>query len=677
MVSYTSSSYTTDFFDLSGVYFNSTTQSSGSSSVDLDELDKRYLLKAGGNISNNLVVDGSLDVKTALTLPIIGDVEDAIDGKQRAITNTIIVNVGDNLKDTINNMGVNDTLKVSGGTFTDNISITTASGTRTQGNVVGEENKTILSGNLTIRNGELFSLTNFKITGNTYVNNNTIFLPVEPITQSFTNCEFKLIEIRGGDMTLTFTDCKIKNNFRSLIASITGIIHFIICDFTGSSFNLLHSNKASIVMTDCIGLPVDVGLDTQNYIVKGITGYTTKLGAFLSHSYTANETPTLTNELTSKSYVDSQVGTKQDSINDGDLTIAKTAQLQTALDDKQDEIISTTDLILNSITTSVLNTSGRVGFDTTNIQFNTLVLRRPTGNDKIILNEIQVWVNDVNIMVQPTNNLFGYFADWDTDKDTPIPALDFEGVIRSVDKVYNNIIENNNDFGAHSVSGNALIIKDIPLTNINDIQSIVYYNRNGEDRSIGLVLELYNIDNDEDLIYPLASSNVITTESLRYRFDFPSISTYSLGFANGSNTEKIVNDNIALTETISLSNIEMTGSISMNNDLSVGGSLFLGDTNLTEDIDKLLTLDTNKRLTINGLTSGFVKTGEVNSDYLNTTFQGKFGIPDSGNDLTLSGTQINFNSDSFISNSAGGMSGNHLVIFVNGTEYKIKLENAS
>jgi hypothetical protein len=33
-------------------------------------------------------------------------------------------------------------------------------------------------------------------------------------------------------------------------------------------------------MTDCIGLPDDVGLDTQNYVVKGITGYTTKLGAF-------------------------------------------------------------------------------------------------------------------------------------------------------------------------------------------------------------------------------------------------------------------------------------------------------------------------------------------------------------------------------------------------------------
>jgi len=273
-----------------------------------------------------------------LTIANTDGLQTALDGKQTATTNTIIVNVGDSVKNSINNMGVNDTLKVSGGTFTDNLSITTANGTRTQGNVVGEKNKTILSGNLTIRDGELFSLTNFKITGDTYVNNNTIFLPVEPITQSFTNCEFKLIEIRGGDMTLTFTDCKINNNFRSLNASITGIINFIRCDFTGCSFNLLHSNKASIVMTDCIGLPDDVGLDTQNYIVKGITGYTTKLGAFLSHSYTANETPTLTNELTSKSYVDSQVGTKQDSINDGDLTIANTSGLQSALDDKQDTI---------------------------------------------------------------------------------------------------------------------------------------------------------------------------------------------------------------------------------------------------------------------------------------------------------------------------------------------------
>jgi len=105
----------------------------------------------------------------------------------------------------------------------------------------------------------------------------------------------------------------------------------------------------------------------------------------------------------------------------------------------------------------------------------------------------------------------------------------------------------------------------------------------------------------------------------------------------------------------------------------IGGSLFLGDTNLTEDIDGHLTLGTTKRLTINGLTSSFVTTGEVNCDYLNTTFEGKFGNPNSNDELTLSGTQITFNSDSFISNTAGGNSGNHLVIYIYGTQYKIKL----
>jgi hypothetical protein len=42
--------------------------------------------------------------------------------------------------------------------------------------------------------------------------------------------------------------------------------------------------------------------------------------------------------LTSKSYVDSQVGTKQNTINDGDLSISDTSGLQTALNDKQDTI---------------------------------------------------------------------------------------------------------------------------------------------------------------------------------------------------------------------------------------------------------------------------------------------------------------------------------------------------
>jgi len=493
--------------------------------------------------------------------------------------------------------------------------------------------------------------------------------------------------IEDGDLTIAKTSglqTALDNKYDDTGGTINGNVSITggllvgttnIIDELGDKQDTIEDGDLTIAKTNGLQSALD---DKQDEIADG--DLTIAKTAGLQTALDAKQDTITTNDLaiTDTAGLQTALDGKQATITTDDLTITDTAGLQTALDAKQATITTATDLTLNSITTTNLNTSGKVGFDTTNIQFNTLVLRRPTGNDKIILNEIQVWVNDVNIMVEPTNNLIGYFADWDTDKDAEIPPLTFQDIERGVDKVYNNILENNNDFGAHSGSNttNALIIKDIPLTNINDIQSIVYYNRSDEDRSIGLVLEFYNTIIDDDLNYPLASSNVISTYSLIYRFDFPSISSYT-AFTDSNSITNIVNDTIALTETIIVSNIEMTGNVSMNNDLSVGGSLFLGDTNLTEDIDGLLTLDTSKRLTINGLTSGFVTTGEVNCDYLNTTFEGKFGIPDSGNDLTLSGTQIKFNSDSFISNTAGGNSGNHLVIFVNGTEYKIKLENAS
>ena len=64
-------------------YFNPTSQSS--SNIDVDELDKRYLQKSGGTISNTLLVNGSVDIQTFLTIPNIGNVENAIEGKQSTI----------------------------------------------------------------------------------------------------------------------------------------------------------------------------------------------------------------------------------------------------------------------------------------------------------------------------------------------------------------------------------------------------------------------------------------------------------------------------------------------------------------------------------------------------------------------------------------------------------------
>jgi hypothetical protein len=329
--------------------------------------------------------------------------------------------------------------------------------------------------------------------------------------------------------------------------------------------------------------------------------------------------------------------------------------------------------------------------------FYTLVIRRfdESTTPTIYLSELKFFVNDVNILYENREKLDAYFANW-SDKDTPLPANTEEGQSNDFNpNLFNNVIATDVEASAGNPV-NAVIIKDIPLTSVNDIQANVLYNRNGgwiADNAEGLKIELYNTNDDPTLNSVLANTEPITIGVRIYRFDFPSIDTYSLDFSSYVSTTLIPIPSysgswvgtireFASIATIPDPELNITGEVSCNSlttsgNATVGGSLFLGDTNLTEDTDGLLTLDTNKRLTINRLTSASVKTGEKNCDYLNTTFQGKFGIPDSGNDLTLSGTQINFNSDSFISNSGGGNSGNYLVVFVNGTEYRIKLENAS
>ena len=82
MATYSNTNYTNDYFDTTG-YFNPTSQSS--SSIDIEDLDKRYLQKSGGTISNNLIVSGSVDIQTSLTIPNIGNVETSLDGKQDVI----------------------------------------------------------------------------------------------------------------------------------------------------------------------------------------------------------------------------------------------------------------------------------------------------------------------------------------------------------------------------------------------------------------------------------------------------------------------------------------------------------------------------------------------------------------------------------------------------------------
>ena len=62
----------------------------------------------------------------------------------------------------------------------------------------------------------------------------------------------------------------------------------------------------------------------------------------------------------------------------------------------------------------------------------------------------------------------------------------------------------------------------------------------------GTILELYNDTNDVNLNNPLLSTNMIDDTHLyhAYRWDFPAINDYTLGFASSPSTTQICDNNV-------------------------------------------------------------------------------------------------------------------------------------
>ena len=90
-------------------------------------------------------------------------------------------------------------------------------------------------------------------------------------------------------------------------------------------------------------------------------------------------------------------------------------------------------------------------------------------------------------------------------------------------------------------------------------------NTGSSQRIIGLAVELYNSTNDPDLNEILANTNVMTSRVNRYRFDFPSLDTYT-EFVGENSITNIVNNTVVLTEEaneISFST-ELTGDLVAN-----------------------------------------------------------------------------------------------------------------
>jgi len=192
--------------------------------------------------------------------------------------------------------------------------------------------------------------------------------------------------------------------------------------------------------------------------------------------------------------------------------------------------------------------------------FDTLILRRISGESLMNLSEVQLWINDINVLRTETNtsnNLenqpigntveFIYFQN-----GTPLTSAALQTNYAS--NAVNNLIP---DFDSHSTNVNRSLY--IPLNSsftLDTIQSFVLYNRigTGNTRAIGLRLEIYNRADDALLSNPIAVSNIITETQSVYRFDFLSIGSYN-NFVSGKSTTNITSDALVSTDISYATNI--------------------------------------------------------------------------------------------------------------------------
>jgi hypothetical protein len=142
---------------------------------------------------------------------------------------------------------------------------------------------------------------------------------------------------------------------------------------------------------------------------------------------------------------------------------------------------------------------------------------------------------------------------------------------------------------AANSSGIALIIQNIPLTSISTIQSLVLYSRTaGKQHNEGVAIELYN---STDLIEILASTNIITLKRTIHRFDFPSIDTFTGGFATADSITQIISEGDIKIEDANFIPliVEITGDVVVEGNL-IANNFIVGSTNVITEITALQTL---------------------------------------------------------------------------------------
>ena len=189
--------------------------------------------------------------------------------------------------------------------------------------------------------------------------------------------------------------------------------------------------------------------------------------------------------------------------------------------------------------------------------FDTIILRRISGDNTINLREIQLWINDINVLPTNTNS--------SQNQDNLSLGDKVEFFIQNTNGSYstrnglqsyfasnsvNNIIGDNLDTHSESSDNASLYIPLTSTFNIADIQTLILYNRTFSsfgNRSIGLQFQIYNRVDDPTFSNPLVITNTITQGQAVYRFDFPAISTYS-NFVSSDSTQFITSTALISTD---------------------------------------------------------------------------------------------------------------------------------
>ena len=272
--------------------------------------------------------------------------------------------------------------------------------------LVGNRTITELAGTktLTISNSERVRLTGLQVNGMTTISGDLLKHYFHGI-----NLNGGLTISGGGSIPFKEWMIISDSDIMSLnVSNFTGILYLYRCNFSNASTFILNPSFSyqQIVMIDCQGIPDDVtsfNATTGSYLPIGLTGFyrngNQTIANLSERYYTRNETPSQLNELTSKDYVDRQLNTKQDVIEDGDLNISNIAELQTSLNAKQDVIV---DGGLSIAKTANLQTSLNAKQDV--IPVGGLTIAK-TANLQTSLNAKQDVIVDGGLSISKTANL--------------------------------------------------------------------------------------------------------------------------------------------------------------------------------------------------------------------------------------------------------------------------------